>query len=112
MGLVEIPRHAPVQGGTMDDWTLTDYLWDESLNQYPWLTDSDAELWALVPYTWRGEQILVPFAGDMQAATRASVEAVYGPLAPAPHCTVCGSTDLAADGTCPRRLDTITHPKH
>ncbi|WP_327066827.1 hypothetical protein [Kitasatospora sp. NBC_01302] len=110
--LTEIPADDPVENGSGPGWTLHDELCDEwDLNACPWLYDRDSELWAAVPWTWRGEAILWPFAGDMRPATRASVEAAFGPLVDEPHCRVCGSTMLREDGTCSRRLDTIAHPK-
>lgn len=84
MTLVEIPDDDPVEGGFLPDWTLNDHLGNGPLHRYPWLIDRDAETWALVPWTWRGEAILVPFASDMRPATRASVEATYGPLVEEP----------------------------
>jgi hypothetical protein len=110
MALVEIPTDAPVEGGSMTGWTIGDYLDGENLNRFPWLADRDSDVWAATPYTWRGEQILAPFAGDMRPATRASVAAIYGPLTAVPHCTTCGSEGLRRDGTCPRQADTIAHP--
>lgn len=100
MALVEIP----------DDEPIHDELHDRPLAQYPWAVDRDTDTWAVTPHTWRGEPVLVPFASNMRPATRASVEATYGPLVDEPHCTVCGSTDIPPDGTCTRALDTIAHP--
>ncbi|MEU7338738.1 hypothetical protein [Streptomyces sp. NPDC007074] len=70
---------------------------------WPWLVDRDTDMWAVTPYTHDGDTVLLPFAGDMWPATRASVEAAYGPLVPEPHCPVCGTTLFWKDGVCELR---------
>ncbi|OKI16579.1 hypothetical protein [Streptomyces sp. CB03911] len=85
MALVGIPENDSIEGGFHPTWTLEDELCDDTLHRYPWFVDRDSETWALVPWTWHGEAILVPFASNMRPATRASVEATYGPLTEEKH---------------------------
>lgn len=54
--------------------------WREDMRDWPCLEGRDGELWSVCPYTYAGEMVLYPYAGDMPAATRSSVEAAFGPL--------------------------------
>jgi len=81
----------------------------ENPNPWPWFLDRDACTWAETPYTYAGEPVLFSFSGE-RPATRSSVEAVYGPLVPEPHCPVCGSIGFWKDGVCGMRTVSSAHP--
>lgn len=100
--LVEIP----------DDMAVDIAHTEDDVNAWPWLTDRDSDLWAASTYTWKGEQVLIPFAAGELPATRSSVEAVYGPLTDQPHCPRCGTTLFWENGVCAFRNDTAKHPRH
>ncbi|MFF1444091.1 hypothetical protein [Streptomyces sp. NPDC058295] len=96
--LVEVP----------DD--LATEIGHENPNPWPWVSTQDAETWAETPYTYAGDVVLLPFAGDMRPATRPSVEAAYGPLTPEPHCPVCGTVLFWENGVCGMRNVSTSHP--
>ncbi|MFG2540706.1 hypothetical protein ACGFU4_36250 [Streptomyces sp. NPDC048511] len=90
---------------------LAEEIGYEDLNPWPWFADRDTELWAETPYTHEGETVLAPFAIDMRPATKSSVEAAFGPLAPAPHCPICGSTLFWDGEACGMRTVSTSHPQ-